>query len=73
MSVRLLTAEELAERWRVKTSQIYRLTREGKIPVVEVGRYYRYRVEAIEAYELGGTDSVVPASLGDLTTTPGRG
>jgi excisionase family DNA binding protein len=53
----LMTAEQLAERWQVDTSQVYRLTRRGKIPVVRLGRYYRYRLDAIEAFEQG-TDHV---------------
>lgn len=53
MSERLLTAEQLADRWQVKTSQVYRLTREGEIPSVKLGRYYRYRLDAIERFERG--------------------
>ena len=44
----LLTAGELAERWQVPKSHVYRLTRDGLIPAVRLGRYYRYRLEAIE-------------------------
>src|SRR4051812_38172237 len=40
---RLLRAEELAERWQVEKSHVYRLTRDGAIPAVKLGRYYRYR------------------------------
>jgi excisionase family DNA binding protein len=47
----LLTAEQLAERWQVPQSHVYRLAREGRIPAVELGRYRRFRLEAIEAYE----------------------
>jgi excisionase family DNA binding protein len=47
----LLTADELAERWQVPKSHVYRLTREGRIPTVRLGRYYRYRLEAIERWE----------------------
>jgi hypothetical protein len=51
----LLTADDLARRWQMKTTdQIYRLTREGKLPVVRLGRYYRYRLEAVEVFELEG-------------------
>jgi excisionase family DNA binding protein len=49
----LLRAEELAERWQVPVSHVYRLTREGKVPVVKLGRYYRYRLDAIEEFEKG--------------------
>lgn len=47
----LLTADQLAARWQVPKSHVYRLTREGAIPAVKLGRYYRYRVPAIEAFE----------------------
>jgi excisionase family DNA binding protein len=47
----LLTAGELAERWRVPKSHVYRLTRDGAIPAVRLGRYYRYRLDAIERWE----------------------
>jgi excisionase family DNA binding protein len=35
----LLTAGELAMRWQVPKSHVYRLTREGRIPTVKLGRY----------------------------------
>ncbi len=50
-STRLLTAEELADRWRVKKANIYRLAREGQIPTVRIGRYPRFKLSAIEAWE----------------------
>lgn len=49
----LLTADQLAARWQVPKSHVYRLTREGVIPTVRLGRYYRYRLDAIEAFEVG--------------------
>jgi excisionase family DNA binding protein len=53
----LLTAEQLATRWQVPTSQVYRLTRDGRLEPVRLGRYYRYRTEAVEAFESnGGTE-----------------
>jgi len=55
MSARLLTADELAERWQVRAQHVYRLTREGAIPAVKLGRYYRYRLDQIERFELGRT------------------
>lgn len=48
---RLLTAEELAERWVVPKSHVYRLTRDGVVPAVKLGRYYRYRIDAIQQFE----------------------
>jgi excisionase family DNA binding protein len=50
---RLLTADQLAERWQIPRSHVYRLTREAKIPAVRLGKYYRYRLDAIEAFETG--------------------
>jgi excisionase family DNA binding protein len=52
----LLTAEQLARRWQVPPSHVYRLTREGRIPVVKLGRYYRYRPDAIDHFEMQGLD-----------------
>jgi excisionase family DNA binding protein len=48
----LLTADELAERWRVSKAQVYRLARDGRVPTVAIGRYYRFRLASIEAWEL---------------------
>lgn len=53
MTGQLLTADQLAERWQVPKSHVYRLTREGEIPAVKLGRYYRYRLDQIERFELG--------------------
>jgi len=49
----LLTVDQLAERWQIEKSHVYRLTREGVIPTVRLGRYYRYRLDAIERFEVG--------------------
>jgi excisionase family DNA binding protein len=54
----LMTAGDVARRWQVKTSAVYRLAREGRLPTVRVGRYVRFRPEAVEAFELeGGADA----------------
>jgi excisionase family DNA binding protein len=53
----LLTADQLADRWQVPRSHVYRLAREGRIPVVALGRYYRFRLDAIERFELGEGDA----------------
>ena len=47
----LLTADQLADRWQVSKAQIYRLARDGRIPAVPIGRYYRFRLSAIERRE----------------------
>jgi excisionase family DNA binding protein len=58
----LLTADELAARWQVPKSHVYRLTREGRIPTVRLGRYYRYRLAAVEAWERQSEAPVVAAA-----------
>jgi excisionase family DNA binding protein len=50
-AARLLTAEQLAERWQVPKSHVWRLARRGEIPTVRLGRYMRFRLESIEAWE----------------------
>lgn len=53
---RLLTADDLAARWSVDRSLIYKLTRRGSLPAVRLGRVVRYRIEVVEAFEdAGGT------------------
>jgi excisionase family DNA binding protein len=51
---RLLTADDLAVRWQVPKSHVYRLARGARIPTVKLGRYYRFRLAAVEAFELKG-------------------
>ena len=59
---RLLTADQLAARWQIPKSHVYRLTREGRIPTVRLGRYYRYRLVAVEAWERESEALVVAAA-----------
>jgi excisionase family DNA binding protein len=49
----LLTADELAERWQVPKAHVYARTRRAEIPHVKLGKYYRYRLDQIEAFEVG--------------------
>ena len=48
MTGRLLTAHEVAELLGVPASWVYEQSRSGRIPTVNLGRYRRYRREAIE-------------------------
>lgn len=50
----LLTAEQLAERFQVPKSHVWRLARDGALPSVRLGRYVRFRLDAIEEFERGG-------------------
>jgi excisionase family DNA binding protein len=56
MTGQLLTAEQLAERWQMPVSQIYRQARQDRIPVLRIGRYFRFSPAAIEAFENGITN-----------------
>jgi excisionase family DNA binding protein len=47
---RLLTADELADRWQVPKAHVYRLWREGNLPFVALGRYRRAPLPDVEAY-----------------------
>ena len=53
MNGRLMTPDELAARWQVPKSHVYRLARERRIPVVRLGRYYRFQPAVIEKFEAG--------------------
>ncbi len=50
MGSRLLTAAEVAALLSVPRSWVYEQAREGRIPVVTLGRYRRFREEAIVAW-----------------------
>jgi excisionase family DNA binding protein len=49
-----MTADDVAERWQVPKAHVYRLERTGKLPSVRLGRYRRFRLEAIEEFERDG-------------------
>jgi predicted DNA-binding transcriptional regulator AlpA len=54
---RLLTAEELAERWQVPTGWIYAKCRSGELPKVPLpGKYVRFRLDVVERFERGELD-----------------
>jgi len=50
MTEALLTADEVAALLGVGKSWVYEQSRRGHIPTVTLGRYRRYRREAIEAW-----------------------
>lgn len=53
-----LDGPELDVRWGMKKGAVYRMTREGLLEdvVTHLGRYYRYRLDRVEAFEArGGT------------------
>lgn len=46
----LMTAAEVAQLLGVPVSWVYEQSRHGRIPTVTLGRYRRYRRDAIEAW-----------------------
>lgn len=50
MTDRLLTADDVAEMLGVPKSWVYAASRRGELPTVTLGRYRRYRPEAIEEW-----------------------
>ena len=50
----LLTAAEVAEMLSVSLRSVRRLIKDGKLPIVRVGRAVRIRPEALEALIEGG-------------------
>ena len=70
MSGSLLTAPEVAAMLGVPVSWVYERSRRGAIPTVTLGRYRRYRLEAIEEWiaeieaEDGGHPSTGRGSAG---------
>jgi excisionase family DNA binding protein len=46
----LMTAEQVAARVQLPKSWVYEQARTGRIPVVKLGRYYRFRAEAVDAW-----------------------
>jgi excisionase family DNA binding protein len=56
-AAKLLTPEQVAQRWAVPRSQVYRLARDGRLPCVKLGRYTRFLEDRVERFERsGGTD-----------------
>jgi excisionase family DNA binding protein len=50
MTTRLMTAAEVAEMLGVPKSWVYEQSRAGRIPTVALGRYRRFREEAVAAW-----------------------
>jgi excisionase family DNA binding protein len=72
MSPSLITAREVADLLSVPTTWVYEQSRLGRIPTVTLGRYRRYRQDAIEGWirdreELGSpaTRSPSPPAAGE--------
>jgi excisionase family DNA binding protein len=68
----LILASDVAKRAHMSTQWIYAQTRAGKIPHIRLGRYVRYRSEAIDAWIAANERGLfVPATGGDDRGVPG--
>lgn len=64
MPQRLLTADQVADLLQVKRSWVYAETRANRIPHVRLGRYVRYRRNAVERWVHDIEEGVHPALAG---------
>lgn len=46
-----MTAAEVAARWMVSEATVRAIIRKGELPAFKVGRSFRIRCDAVEAYE----------------------
>jgi hypothetical protein len=63
----LLTATELADRWRIPTAAVRALTRRWEIPTVRLGNRRRYLLDVIERFE--ADDDAVNGNANASSTT----
>jgi excisionase family DNA binding protein len=53
--MRLLTAEEVSEKFQIKTRQVKELARQGKIPAIKVGKCWRFPEDSLKDWIENGT------------------
>jgi excisionase family DNA binding protein len=63
----LLTAQEVAERLGVTKDWVWAQARAGRIPHVRLGRYCRFREEAIEAWVIQLESAPAPTHNGHVS------
>jgi excisionase family DNA binding protein len=63
----LLTAEQVAERLGVTKEWVWAQARSGRIPHVRLGRYCRFREEAIEAWVIQLESEPAPTHNGHVS------
>ena len=57
----LLTQREACQALRVSAPTLRQLTRDGRLPVVQIGRAVRYRLADLEAFAAAAADDQPPA------------
>ncbi|MFC1581203.1 helix-turn-helix domain-containing protein [Thermodesulfobacteriota bacterium] len=51
----IMTTREIAKYLKLHTITICKLSKEGKIPAIQIGRVWRFDKEAIDAWIAGGS------------------
>jgi excisionase family DNA binding protein len=77
VTTQLLDADQVAAVLLVSPKTVIRMAQAGELPVVRIGRYYRFRPEALDAWleqrETAGTvGCVTPPTTGTTRRQPGR-
>ena len=57
----LLTAEEAAQHLRIHVKTVQKLAREQRIPCVRLGKYWRFRLSALDAWVTAQHNQIQPA------------
>lgn len=52
-----MTVEDVAEMLRINKSTVYRMAKAGRLPATRVGRQWRFRLSALEAFLDAGGDA----------------
>jgi excisionase family DNA binding protein len=52
--IRLLTPEEVSERFQIKPCQVKQLARQGKIPAAKVGKFWRFPEDSLRDWMKNG-------------------
>ena len=51
MHSKLLTASDVARHFNLSPETVYRLTRQGILPAIRIGRSYRYELVSLETWK----------------------
>jgi excisionase family DNA binding protein len=57
----LLTAEEAAEHLRIHVKTLQKLAREQRVPCVRMGKYWRFRLSALDQWVTALQNQMQPA------------
>jgi excisionase family DNA binding protein len=55
----MLTVDDVAERWQCSRKLVRTMIRSGRLEAVRIGREYRIRPEAVEAFERGDKNGII--------------